>query len=165
MNWLYPRCVKSLGSFVCPGTQNYIRTNLITKPTGGVALVYLCDNGPSPKSAGTSYEVFGNFILRMTGVGITTKKKEDTVNAFTICLYTPAIGMKPGPSRVFLIVDADDITPGVGNDDNNWPDNPTDNHGAAGQNFSFCDGHAQWVKQNKYMEVQNIGLDSNRTVP
>ncbi len=101
----------------------------------------------------------------MTGIGITTKKKEDTVNAFTICYYAPAIGMKPGPSRVFLITDADDVLPGPGIDLNDWPDSPTDNHGAAGQNFSFCDGHAQWVRQNKFMEVWNISQDSNRTPP
>ncbi len=96
----------------------------------------------------------------MTGTAINTKKKEDTVNAFTICYYTPAIGMKPGPSRVFLITDADDgFSP---NDVNNWPDSLNDNHGAAGANFSFCDGHAQWVKQSKFLEVWNIGQDSYR---
>lgn len=165
LNWLYPRYVKSLNSYLCPSTQNYIRTNLVTKPTGGVALVDLCNNGSSTRSAGISYEVSGNFTLRMTGIGITTKKKEDTVNAFTICYYAPAIGMKPGPSRVFLITDADDVLPGPGIDLNDWPDSPTDNHGAAGQNFSFCDGHAQWVRQNKFMEVWNISQDSNRTPP
>ncbi len=47
LNWLYPRYVKSLNSYLCPSTQNYIRTNLVTKPTGGVALVDLCNNGSS----------------------------------------------------------------------------------------------------------------------
>ncbi|HOX57749.1 MAG TPA: type II secretion system protein [Candidatus Paceibacterota bacterium] len=165
LNWLYPRYVKSTRSFVCPSTQNYIRTNLVTKPTGGVALVDLCKNGATLQSAGTSYEVSGNFTLRMTGMAITTKKKEDTVNAFTIGAYVRALGMKPGPSRVFLIMDADDTLPGVGTDANDWPDNPADNHGAAGANFSFCDGHAQWVRQNEFMEVWNISQDSNRSSP
>jgi prepilin-type processing-associated H-X9-DG protein len=165
LSWLYPRYVKSLSSFVCPSTQNYIRTNLATKPTGGDVIRDLSGNAASPKSAGTSYEVFGTFGVR-TAVGsasTSTKKKEDTVNAFTDWYYPPALGMKPGPSRIFLITDADDTSLLVPNDINNWPDSPTDNHGAAGQNFSFCDGHAQWVKQSKFREVWNIGQDSNRT--
>jgi prepilin-type processing-associated H-X9-DG protein len=162
LNWLYPHYVKSLSPFICPATQNYIRTNLVTKPTGGVALVNLCDNGTSSKSSGTSYEVFGNFFRAPTS---TTKKKVDTVNAFTISAYPPALGMKPGPSRVFLIKDGDDVAVLAEGDADNWPDSPTDNHGAAGANFSFCDGHAQWVKQSKFMEVWNIGLNSNRTSP
>jgi type II secretory pathway pseudopilin PulG len=165
LNWLYPAYIKSLSRFVCPSTRNYVRTNLVTKPTGGVALIDLCNNGLASESPGTSYEVFGNFTVRITGTSVTTKKKEDSVNAFTIYAYAPALGMKPGPSRVFLITDADDTTMGVGNDVDNWPDNPTDNHGAAGQNFQFCDGHAQWVRQSKFMEVWNIGQDSYRTPP
>jgi len=160
LSWLYPHYVKSLSPFICPGTQNYLRTNLVTKPTGGVILRDLCNNGTSSKSAGTSYEVFGNFTLRMTGTAITTKKKEDTVNAFTIGAYTPALGLKPGPSRVFLIMDGDAVYPP--NDVNNWPDSLNDNHGAAGANFSFCYGHAQWVKQSKFLEVWNVGQDSYR---
>ncbi len=166
LSWLYPHYVKSLSPFICPGTQNYLRTNLVDKrtvggaPTGEKVLADLCANAHTRKSAGTSYEVVGTFTCRMTGAAITTKKKEDTVNAFTICYYTPAIGMKPGPSRVFLIMDGDAVYPP--NDVNNWPDSLNDNHGAAGANFSFCDGHAQWVKQSKYLEVWNIGEDSYR---
>lgn len=168
LSWLYPHYVKSLSPFICPGTQNYLRTNLVDKrtvggaPTGEKVLADLCNDGISSKSAGTSYEVVGNFTLRMTGTGINTKKKVDTVNAFTICYYAPAIGMKPGPSRVFLITDGDGGSLGG---INNYPDGPYDNHGAAGQNLSFCDGHAQWVKQSKFLEVWNIGQDSNRTGP
>jgi prepilin-type N-terminal cleavage/methylation domain-containing protein/prepilin-type processing-associated H-X9-DG protein len=165
LSWLYPRYVKSISSFVCPATLNYIRTNLITKPTGETALSDLCNNGTSPKSAGTSYECFGTFGVR-TGVGsasTSTKKKEDTVNAFTDWYYPPALGMKPGPSRIFLITDADDTAAVLDPTDiNNWPNSLTDNHGAAGQNFSFCDGHAQWVRQSKFMQVWNISQDSNR---
>jgi len=170
LSWLYPHYVKSLSPFICPGTQNYIRTNLIDKLTGsggkatGEKVIRdLCGNAYGLQGPGTSYEVVGTFACRMTGTSIATKKKEDTVNAFTICYYTPAIGMKPGPSRVFLIMDADDTSPAIDrNDINNYPDSPTDNHGAAGANFSFCDGHAQWVKQSKFLEVWNIGEDSYR---
>jgi prepilin-type processing-associated H-X9-DG protein len=50
--------------------------------------------------------------------------------------------------KTLLIVDSDkDPTapsPDTGNRVNNWPD-PGNNHGAAGQNIGFGDGHVAWV--------------------
>ncbi len=164
LSWLYPSFVKSVGSYVCPATQNYVSTtNLINTPTGEPTLRDLCNNGTGPKARGTSYECFGNFTARMTGTSISTKKKEDTVSAFKICYYAGAMGMVPGPTRIFLMTDADDTSALVDkNDINNWPDSLTDNHGKDGQNFTFCDGHAEWVNQKKFMEVWNISHDSSR---
>lgn len=166
LSWLYPSYVKSVGSYVCPCTQNYVTTtNKITKPNGEVTLKDLCDNGIGPKSQGTSYECFGTFGVR-TGEGtsaVSTKKKEATVAGFTCYYYAAAKGMKPGPSRIFLLTDADDTSSTVDkNDINNWPDSPTDNHGKYGQNFTFCDGHAEWVPQKKFMDVWNTSHDSSR---
>jgi prepilin-type processing-associated H-X9-DG protein len=45
------------------------------------------------------------------------------------------------PAEVFLILDGDE---GFGGTRNNWPD-PSDNHGAAGLNLGFADGHAEFV--------------------
>ena len=123
----------------------------------------LCNNGVGPKARGTSYECFGNFTVRTSGSGVATKKKEATVSAFRICYYAPYLGMVPGPSKIFLLTDADDTSTLVDvNDINNWPDSLTDNHGKDGQNFAFVDGHAEWVNQRKFIEVWNISHDSSR---
>jgi prepilin-type N-terminal cleavage/methylation domain-containing protein/prepilin-type processing-associated H-X9-DG protein len=166
LSWLYPTYVKSVGSFVCPSVRNYIRnTNTTTRPDGSVTLTDLCNNGTGPSAPGTSYEVFGTFGFR-PGQGasaVSTKKTEASVSAFTCWYYPAGMGAKPGPSRIFVIVDADDPAAVLDpNDINNWPDSPTDNHGRFGMNFSFCDGHAEWVPQKRFMDVWNMGQDSSR---
>ena len=170
LSWLYPAYAKSLGSYLCPSTQNYIRsTNLIDvkdingNPTGQKTIRDLCNNATTPKGPGTSFECFGNFTVRTSGSGVATKKKEASVAAFKICYYSACIGMVPGPAKIFLMTDADDTSNTVDpHDINNWPDSATDNHGKWGQNFVFCDGHAEWVKQAKFIEVWNISHDSSR---
>ena len=166
--WNYPY-VKNVNSYVCPGVHNYVTlTNLITKPNGEVVLRDLCNNGTGPKQSGTSYEVFGTFGVRDPAspatAGVPTKKKESTISSFTIRYYAQFLGVKPGPSRIFVLTDADDPDTAIGGgpDINNWPDNIYDNHGALGQNFVFCDGHAEWVPQKKFMQVWNLGQDSSR---
>jgi prepilin-type processing-associated H-X9-DG protein len=156
LNWLYPDYVKNFGSYVCPGTQNSIRSTLADKPgfSGQKVVTDLANNASSPKANGTSYEVFGTFK------GI--KKTESSVNSYVIEKYTAALGTHPGASQVFLLTDADDTSSLVdSNDVNNWPDSSTDNHGSEGANFTFCDGHSEFVKQRRFDHVWNIGQDSN----
>ena len=165
LNWLYPRYVSNLRSFICPSTQNNIRTNLIAKP--GVtpteyAVADLADNAPTTKANGDSYEVFGCFGNSTTVPG---KKTEKSLAAYTIKNYTGAMGAKPGAAGVFILSDGDDNVGGdPGKINNNWPD-PGDNHGTAGAMFGFCDGHAQFVPLKKFLAVWNLGQDSNRTPP
>ena len=40
----------------------------------------------------------------------------------------------------------------------NYPD-PGDNHGSAGGNVVFCDGHAEWVPQKLYLYSFERGTD------
>jgi prepilin-type N-terminal cleavage/methylation domain-containing protein/prepilin-type processing-associated H-X9-DG protein len=154
LNWLYPY-TRNFGSYVCPGTQNYIRTNMTTF-AGDRFYTDLLDNGQNSRASGTSYECFGTFSYRMGIDAVPMKKTEKAVNSFE--LYVPADktglppGTKPGPTRIFLLLDGDDDS-GPG-DVNNWPD-PMDNHGAAGADFTFCDGHAEWVKRQRYDFVLN----------
>jgi prepilin-type N-terminal cleavage/methylation domain-containing protein len=158
LNWLYPTYVKAFGSFVCPSTQNNIRsTATANKPQPPNDLVYkdLMDNINSLKGDGDSYECFGTF----QGM----KKTEKNINSFTIINSSRVPkGTKPGASHVFLIVDGDDpvvlIDP---NDVNNWPDSPTDNHGNRGFTFNFLDGHAAFVTQRHFDDVWNLGSDAS----
>lgn len=165
LSWLYPNYIKSTDSYICPSTRNSIGTNTITKPNGEKTLRDLCNNGSGPTGTGTSYECFGNFTDRTVRAGgITQKKTERTVAAYTCKNYVPMMDQKPGPSQIFVITDADDPYAGVDpNDKNNWPDSKSDNHQAEGQNFTFCDGHAEWVPQKRFMHVWNISHDSARS--
>jgi prepilin-type N-terminal cleavage/methylation domain-containing protein len=155
-NWLYPRYVGALGSFICPATKHSISTNKIEKPSGELAVADLMNNAKGMTGQGTSYEIFGVF-------GAIGKKSEDLVNRFTIKKYVDGpIGAQPGASQIFLFTDADDISGPL--DNNNWPD-PMDNHGAEGTVFAFCDGHSKFVTLRRFLRVWNLGSDSNRTPP
>lgn len=165
ISYLYPAYVKSTGSYLCPGVKNTIRMDIFNAGPGGAAptLEDLCNNGRGPQSYGTSYEVFGNFTDHNDN--ITRNKSEKSVNAYECKNYAPWAGMKPGPTRIFLLTDADDPYTGVDPaDKNNWPDSKTDNHQDKGQNFVFCDGHAEWViRPRRFMDVWNIAHDSQRS--
>jgi prepilin-type N-terminal cleavage/methylation domain-containing protein/prepilin-type processing-associated H-X9-DG protein len=157
LNWLYPNFVSALGSYVCPTTQNRVRTNTTPKAINRTtAITDLMDNAASRKATGHSYEVFGVFGM------YTGKKTERSINNFILKNYAGHIGERPGPSQIFLLTDGDDT--GAQGDNNNWPD-PTDNHGAEGSTFTFCDGHAEFVSRKRFLEVWNLCHDSNRTSP
>jgi prepilin-type N-terminal cleavage/methylation domain-containing protein/prepilin-type processing-associated H-X9-DG protein len=118
---------------------------------------------------GTSYENSG-YLNSYTPAGNNSNNKRKTQNAcspyitkITQLPYTSA-GQSIGPSDIWIIYDADDqaTLPAGGVDptrkNDNYPD-PGDNHGAAGGNVVFCDGHAQWVAQKNYMRSFILGTD------
>jgi prepilin-type N-terminal cleavage/methylation domain-containing protein/prepilin-type processing-associated H-X9-DG protein len=157
LNWLYPKYVRSFDSYVCPTTQNKIRTNTTPKLiTPEHAITDLMDNAGSRKAPGHSYEVLGVFS---TYAG---KKTEASVSSFTLKNYKGHIGQTPGPSQIFLLTDGDDTA--MQGDQNNWPEE-VDNHGASGAMFTFCDGHAEFVPRSRFLHVWNICHDSNRAAP
>jgi prepilin-type N-terminal cleavage/methylation domain-containing protein len=168
LNWLYPNYVKALGSFVCPATHNSIRTTPwvpYTTAPNGQYLQDLTDNAVNLDSTGTSYEVFGVFnALPAEPKG--RKKTEKEVLVHKIYNYTPYVGTSPGPTAFFLMMDADD-TSGLPNAQpnnpyNNWPD-PGNNHGNKGTCANFCDGHAEFISIKKFLNIWNLGQDSNGT--
>ena len=170
LNWLLPYA-KNVNTYVCPATYNWVdATKHKTVTTGAVVVNDLLDNAGNTKLEGDSYECFGTFSFYIGGGStVSAKKTEARVNAHTLTVLGDKTGYpqfdKPGPSRVFLLFDGDDDPgsikpkpPAV----NNWPD-PTDNHGKAGANFTFCDGHAQWVEQRYYDSVVNTSQNGSTT--
>lgn len=164
LNWLLPYA-KNLGSYVCPATQNYIRSTNYTSYAGHPYLTDLLDNaGDTKTTPGSSYEVFGTFSLVEGNQTVAAKKTEKNIASHILSVTPDKTGYaqftKPGPTKIFLLLDADDATkPGSVN---NWPD-PPDNHGAAGCNFTFCDGHATWVARKYYDSVVNTSQNGSTT--
>jgi prepilin-type N-terminal cleavage/methylation domain-containing protein/prepilin-type processing-associated H-X9-DG protein len=166
LHWLLPYA-KNLDSYVCPSTQNHVRGDVFQTWGGQQYLGDILDNGRDTKSTGTSYECFGTFSFVIGNAAVSAKKTEARVNDHTLVSPESKTGMpvgtRPGASRVFLLFDADDgngkpVPPAV----NNFPDS-TDNHGTAGANFTFCDGHAQWVAQKFYDSVLNVSQNGSTT--
>jgi prepilin-type N-terminal cleavage/methylation domain-containing protein/prepilin-type processing-associated H-X9-DG protein len=170
LNWLNNGYLNNPKTFICPSTQNYIRTNLginqFTKAIGLEDLIHLAANrGNIP---GSSYQGIG-----FLGVDVSTweeipvlgemKKingiRKDLNNIQTYQHYHDAFGLKgvvPGPSGLWIIIDQ--TLPGL------WyyPDKE-DNHGAEGAHVAFCDGHVSWVKSENYVFSYEFSQDENRT--
>ena len=164
-NWLYDSYIKPVKTYVCASTQNSIRTDkqyIQKKPfSSETYMVDLVDNAVNKKTFGTSYEIFGT----MGDVKGSIKKTERSISSKVLTKYTAALGTKPGPSEIMLVLDGDDSAgEALGSTHNNWPD-PEDAHGAEGTCMNFCDGHAQWVKRINFLKVLNTSQDGNQTEP
>jgi prepilin-type N-terminal cleavage/methylation domain-containing protein len=164
LSWLHPTYVPGLKSYTCPSTRHEVRPATGIKPdgSGDVVVSDLILTASKTQNFGTSYEVFGLF----TGATIPNPKKtESRLQSYVIKNNTRAIGLKPGPTGVMLMVDKDSgsvepvITTAANN--SNYPD-PEDNHGKEGANMNFCDGRAEYVKQAKWLATWNISQDTNR---
>ncbi len=174
LNWMYQSYAKALKLFICPSTQNYIRS---TNVTGTGDLVDLEKFAPDTKSAGYSYENFSWWRGLTASVdgqaeqtdgtsGVQQRKTEQRVNTRPHRKATDGLGLQgtiPGPSRTWLTVDGDDITISLADPvqfPNNYP-SINDNHGVDGANANFCDGHAQWVREKgkEYLTFRELSTD------
>jgi prepilin-type processing-associated H-X9-DG protein len=138
-------------SFVCPSANHQITSNFVFKSATTMVMRDLTKVAKVKGGQGHSYEVSGC----MNGV----KKTEASVSSMVITRYAPRIGQRPGPSGIILMLDADDAG-GTPPDLNDYPDSKDDNHGAAGANMAFCDGHAEWVTQKRFNDVLKFSNDS-----
>jgi prepilin-type N-terminal cleavage/methylation domain-containing protein/prepilin-type processing-associated H-X9-DG protein len=162
LSGFYPAYVPNVKAYLCPSTRNFINsTNRVSvsqyNQPNAVIIKGLYDNAPNGKAAGEGH----SFEIQGSWSHTSTKKTQPRVLAFKTKKTSGWVGSAPGPTRVFLLYDADDGKP---SGSNNYPD-PPDNHGAEGSNFLFCDGHAEWVLQRHYIPTWNISEDDNRKVP
>jgi prepilin-type N-terminal cleavage/methylation domain-containing protein len=127
----YKRYISNTKTFLCPSTRNVIREN-VTNRNGIILDLQVTSGGDRLyNKGGHSYEFFGIFerdepYRKLNGV----RKNPDT------CAFDP--------TKIVIVLDADDPVPGYPKDANNSPD-PQNNHGAGGWNWGYADGHAGWV--------------------
>jgi prepilin-type N-terminal cleavage/methylation domain-containing protein/prepilin-type processing-associated H-X9-DG protein len=164
LNWLYPTYVSALKTFTCPATRNTINPNLFiphtNEYTGLKELRDLHDFAVSKKHPGHSYENFGWWRSPQE------KKTENRVSSRQHTHDTFGLkGTVPGPSQTWLMVDCDDEhPPGPPDNYNDYPD-PINNHGAAGANANFADGHAEWIPRARFIYTYERSQDEGRTKP
>jgi type II secretory pathway pseudopilin PulG len=172
LSYLHPEFVPSLGSFLCPSTRNWIRSNLhVTNPFSRTAeLTDLTAYAGSRDKPGTSYELFGfmNYtpdtprtsILPFGDATVTVKGVKKSITSVAgYEHYYDSFGLKgtrPSPSDIWLITDGDE-PPGI----QNFPDE-NNNHGASGANSACVDGHAAWVRRREFIFKYELSQDENR---
>jgi prepilin-type N-terminal cleavage/methylation domain-containing protein/prepilin-type processing-associated H-X9-DG protein len=169
LSFLYPTLIPATKVFNCPSTRHTVRADQWqNKPPPNanervlVDLVTLAPYTP-PESNGLGYEVMGC----LTGSGVTQfKKTEQLVTSHIIKNAPQWLGTKQSPSSVFLMSDADrgSVEPVVfaAPNNSNFPD-VEDNHGKDGSNMNFCDGHAEFVKRVKWLDVWDLSQDTARS--
>ena len=167
-SWLYPNYISNVKIFVCPSTQNYIRTtNFIRRfPGDDLVLDDLTEFAGNKKNPGTSYELFGWWGNSLAPDGLSARKTLSNVQSWDY-QYLSSFdfaagyrGTRASPSQAWLFLDGDDGEQGTRN---NIPD-PIDHHGADGGSVSFCDGHVEFVSsrsESKYILRVYLGTDSD----
>ncbi|MFO1458143.1 MAG: type II secretion system protein [Verrucomicrobiota bacterium] len=153
INFLYPKFVPSLRTYVCPSTRNVVRTNREYDRRLGqyTAVIDLKDVAPNRDTNGYSYEIYshmGGIGMENPAHGIVPKTLQSvqTYARKHSSGFGFQIGDVPGPANIWIFVDADEggeyggVTRGI----NDFPDK-WDNHRGDGYNAAFCDGHAEWI--------------------
>ncbi len=123
----YPRYLSSIKTFLCPSTRNVIRPDVKDRDGKILDLEETSHGDRLYNRGGHSYEFFGIFEREH----LRNIRKNPATTAFA-------------PTKVVIVLDADDELPHIPNDANNSPD-PINNHGAVGWNWGFADGHGEWI--------------------
>jgi len=170
-NPFFPSYIDNLKVFTCPSTRNQIRpdvraTNPKTGKSGLADLMHLA--GGQKSNFGLSYQPTGWMAWRTPAytdvkvngetVRIPLVRKTNTTvgnyrhywNAFDLR------GTRAGPARIWLFCDFNM------SGEEHYPD-ADDNHGDAGSNVGFADGHVEWVTRANYIFSYEMSQDDNRT--
>lgn len=140
----HPRYVPAIRTFLCPSTRNVIRTNLNAQGEF-LDLLVSSQGDRERKAGGHSYEFHGYY----DSPPLASRRKTPGNSVF-------------GLSRVMLFTDADDELPGAAGDVNNFPDR-VNNHGRAGWNWAFADGHAEWITRERTVQALMDSLQATNS--
>jgi prepilin-type N-terminal cleavage/methylation domain-containing protein len=187
LNWLFPQYISNLKTFLCPSTRNAVQDIRLAVPDPYPIVSFNQSGTPYPErlhantfivqdlqqtaggrlvaTNGHSYEVAGFFHGDDDQQFV--RKTQSSIAAYTYQLQNTAFaqydyrGQTASPAEVWLLYDGDDPDsndPTLQNND--YPD-PGDNHGAAGENIAFTDGHVEWVTQKNYLRSWFRGTDES----
>jgi prepilin-type N-terminal cleavage/methylation domain-containing protein len=165
INFLYPRYVPALRTYVCPSTRNNVRTNrIVDRRTGqDFGLADLADVAPHPFTNGYSYEIYGHMAAIGPETSGAVPKTQQTVlnyvhrnNGFGLR------GVVPGPANIWIFVDADEDGTYNGRTALNDRPDPLDNHKGDGHNAVFLDGSARWIPASKFGYTLELSQDIGR---
>jgi prepilin-type N-terminal cleavage/methylation domain-containing protein/prepilin-type processing-associated H-X9-DG protein len=165
---LIPDYVNSMKVAICPSTSNAIRAGVIyANSTQEYGQPVLQDLVVPAKNAGStfghSYEVFGWYT------GLSLFPDGTLFDGSNMGGVNGQLGLHPGetgydpadpktndvvkrlntlklPTNTILVLDSDQDSSTDVNRMNNWPE-AHNNHGAAGTNMGFADGHAEFVQR------------------
>lgn len=162
---IIPRYVNAYEVAICPSTSNSIRRDVLYPNSiaeYGEDVLQDVHKAASSAAAtfGHSYEIFGWYDgpnIYPDGTVIDGSKLGDSNSQRAVHFgepgYVPGnpvtsneikrLGALHGATTTILIFDSDQQGSTVGKM-NNWPD-PSNNHGDAGTNMGFADGHVEWV--------------------
>jgi prepilin-type N-terminal cleavage/methylation domain-containing protein len=175
LNWMYLNYAKNPNLFVCPSTRNMVRSD---KVAANGELFDLQVLAPDKNSIGYSYENFCWWRKLPSGAeqtdgtsGNQQRKTEQRVQSRPHTKSVDGLGLKgtiPGPSQTWLTLDGDNLFFAQTNPTlypNDYP-SVNDNHGAAGANANFCDGHAEWVREKGkyYLTLRELSQDEGFAV-
>jgi len=171
LNWLYGLTAKQPPSggyvpnpkcFVCPTTKNTIDmtafdTVVPQNVNGSFQLLYDLEHKAANKEAikGHSYEVFGWWHRYDLPSGQRPRRTLQTIQNYVNVNY--AVGTKPGPSKIFTIMDRLEPHPPY---HENAP-NPYDGHGMNGASAIFTDGHASFIVRRIWTDVYKTSEDDS----
>lgn len=143
---------------ICPSTRNQVNMRLVSgkkkiKETQQMVTVYtdLSDAADNREDrTGHSYEIFAWHSAGIFPSGL----KYDKSDRITV-----PTTRKPAIQFIIAESDQDPDKNGAGGLVfgvqvwNNWPDEATNNHGKAGGNIGFLDGHGEWVTHRNWVPV------------
>jgi prepilin-type N-terminal cleavage/methylation domain-containing protein/prepilin-type processing-associated H-X9-DG protein len=155
LSWLYPNYIKSLKTFICPTTHNFIQSGTLADANASGVLYDLINKAgggtPEPLNSndlhGHSYEQFSCWYDQPTF----SRKSQTSIQS-----HRNTVADRPdpgGPAFIDLIIDQMEKHQDGGGtmvwSYENCP-NPWNNHGQQGGNAVFCDGHASWIPYKKW---------------
>jgi prepilin-type N-terminal cleavage/methylation domain-containing protein/prepilin-type processing-associated H-X9-DG protein len=162
---IFPTYLTDLDVAVCPSTRNRVDDPIATP--GRPSDLAAAAKNRFDQTGGHSYETFGWMIgpvIYPDGRVVDGSGSRRSVQLYAGVLEPnqPAAMLKTHqtvkkPSQEFIVLDSDQGGYGDPADlHNNYPD-PPNNHGVAGGNIAFLDGHVDWVPQHRYRRVYHNG--------